>query len=83
MLPRVGYCRNRVRFVTSYASILKTFSKRDPVNHFSTYTPTLMNFGQHSDCHQNGLLLGELQQPTCYSTDQYVRNDNSFLNDSE
>lgn len=32
MLQRVGYCRNRVRFVISYASILNVFSKRDTIN---------------------------------------------------
>ena len=31
MLPRVNYCRNRVRFVISYATILNTFSKRDTI----------------------------------------------------
>jgi hypothetical protein len=31
MLPRVGYCPNRVRFVISYARILNTFSKRDTI----------------------------------------------------
>jgi len=46
------------------------------------YRPTWMNFSQHSDCHQNGLLLCGLQQSSFHWIDDYVSNNNAFYKDS-